>query len=1429
MNERTSQINNFNNILPRSVYSEVDKELIEKKSNISGLGNIMSMQGSALFGNIGAGQGNIYRNPARRFYDPQINTTSIYLPQTLKQKNRWNRWFFNHDEMIGTVLELHAELPYSRFEMLIDDPYIRRQYEECVDITNFFSMLPLIDLEYQKVGEVIIHTPWNEKKGMWESIVIHNPDFIEIKYNPFADQESSIELIPDNELKGLIHSTKPEEQQLKKRLPKDIVKRVLNGKNIILDPSEVTHIARRSSPYDIRGTSMIERVYRLLMYEDKLREAQITIADNFIYPLKIFKLGDAQKGWIPPETHQRALAQMLQQAAFDPNFSLIYHYGLQVEYMTVADKIMRTDHEWDEINKKKMIALGVSQQFLNGEATFACFIEGTKVTTQDGISNIEDIQINDKVIDKNGKIKRVENTWDEGIPKEIIEIKLWGNKTLLCTETHNFPVWAWPRKCSCGCGKDISAGRSFAHPTKHLKTGINFIDTLCGRGTVGGKSIRGIPEDYIPLKKLKSSDIKKWDYLTIPRKFDEIKTDITCNQARLLGYFLAEGNYSKHPITKEHTGINLTFSVKERETLVKDAEYICNSIGIPIIQIEERKSSLRLRSSNKVEFKEIINWFRYNAGEYSDRKKLSSDVMRWPLNLKKELIKGLFRGDGCHQIKTTRWNQHRVNYITTSEVLAYQVELILAQIGFPVNWSIINDKRKNRKTCYSLSVYGKFAIALEKLIWEDNCIFDSIESKKFNGQKAWVDDDYVYIMVKSVNKIKNNKKVINLTVEESHSYLVSNISTYNSANVGLQTQLARYKAKRDLFEEKFIKDKFFRKMAEKNEWYARDVREIRGQYRVKRSERELQERVILPKIVWHKKLMMRDDQSHLNFLNNVYAQGKGPVSAITLLMSMGLDLEDELLNKKKQEEIESRLGVWTHPPAQQGNVASRIKEKFKFGKSKNRVGAEESKIEIVDSNDVNKYDLISGNGESFIDSQLSVSEPQRLMKQELENDKVTTKELSTVDDQTWIGNLQSPAIPPEVVFLLTSYLNKVRTLPKKYGSIDKGIYNDIVSVSKHLTDIYLQGKLTAYSETGYMPIYKNYDTVTGELRDFSDMAMSNQFEDWLGIISKIDMPEEYKIRNIRNLAATCFGIGQLKGYQEQGINYVKIGNVSSGDGITYKIGDVLSRGWNMGGVLSPENEIVMFYACIEGYDDEDIGNTLDPHIQRYKTIYANGITIKNCPVEFSSQMERFVNRISKFLKKKYDNIFFVKDITDLPEWEDEFKKKLRKSEIKIDDVILSARIFQEKILKRGKVATFTHNNSLYISSWVGIGDTPLINNILNSIEFDSEFIEKTFGKSYKSSNYDLNREEIDTYKMLGYIEPINPDEPIGWKISNLVEVSQKDSIDEKIYLGKTWNASGKCLKSTYKSSAQVFNENLISWINSPHKLPQNIKKAFEEC
>lgn len=1003
---------NFNSVHPRTIFAESSEDRLDKTGQTFtgsgyGLSNIYSNPGNVL------GGPNVLRNPSRRFYDPEITTTAIYLPRQIKQKNRWKRWFYDHDEMVGAVLDLHAELPYSKAEIMVDDPSIKRHVEECMENTKFFSHLPLIDLEYLKMGEVFIHTPWDASKGMWSHIILHNPDFVEVRFSPFADSESSIELVPDDELKSLLHSTKPEEQQLKKKIPKDIVRRVLTGKNILLDSREITHIARKSNPYDVRGTSIIERLFRLLMFEDKLREAQITIADNFIYPLKIFKLGDPQKGWIPNESHQRALAQMLQQAAFDPNFALIYHYALQVEYVTVADKILKLDNEWEEINKKKMIALGVSQQFLNGDTTYA------------------------------------------------------------------------------------------------------------------------------------------------------------------------------------------------------------------------------------------------------------------------------------------------------------------------------------------------------------------------------------------------------------------------SANVGLQTQLARYKAKRDLFEVRWINDKFFRGMAERNEWYQHDAKEIVGHYRVKRSEEERKKRLILPKMIWHKKLMMRDDQAYLNFLHNVYAQGKGPVSAITVLLSMGLDLDDELVKKKYQRAMEERIGEYIHPPAP-AKMAGHLLDKLRFGKQK-KLDVDEIPSDIIETE---SRDFI-GTVDSIKSSSLS---PAEIETKEAAADIDTTRELLPVDDDMWFKNLQSPVIPAEVVLKLTSLYNKLSAIKKKYSNIREGIEKESSDIMKFLVDMYMQGKLTAYASTDYLPIYQKYYSTNKEIRDYSDLALSNQFEEWLIALASVDADNSLVSKRVRNLGNTCFIYGQLKGFQEQGIYSVKIGNVYNRDGIRYKVSELLDKGLNVGSIVSPEDEIVVLSACIEGFEEEDLGNKVDSHIEKYKDFYSNGIEIKSCPVEYSSHIDRYCQKMGILLKKKYDTVFFVKDIIDLPEWEEIFRKKLKKSGGGEDPLIMDSRVFQEKAQKKGRLASFVIGRNLYLSNWIGMEDIPLTENLIKHVELDNDYINKIAQRVFKQLSYDLSSEELETYRTFKYIEPIlsSSEEPMGWRVAEDISsrLPQGDAT-EKLLAGKIWTISGKCERNQKKDAFQIWKEHLRLWIDYPQRLSIDMKNSFD--
>ncbi|GEM_PF-5920256 len=1014
---------NFESMYPSSINSRAwlgdssESGAREKTAATYNSTNFGSLATLGLSSGLANGGLNILRNSSRRFYDPEITTTAIYLPRSIKQKNRWRRWFYDHDEVVGAVLDMHAELPYSKAEVVCDDKIIKQHVQDCFDQTQFFSMLPAIDLEYLKIGEVFINTPWDDEKGMWKHIIIHNPDFVELSASPFADQEYSVELIPDDELKHLVNSTKPQDQELKKRLPHEIIKRVLSGKNLILDPDEITHIARRSNPYDLRGTSILDRIFRLLMYEDKLRESQITIADNFIYPLKLFKLGDPQKGWIPSADHQMALAQMLQQATFDPNFALIYHYALNVEFLTVADKVMKLDREWDEIAKKKMIALGVSQQFMTGEATYA------------------------------------------------------------------------------------------------------------------------------------------------------------------------------------------------------------------------------------------------------------------------------------------------------------------------------------------------------------------------------------------------------------------------SANVGLQTQLARYKAKRDLFEVRWIQNKFLRGMAKRNGWYRRDKREIVGQYRIARKGKELEERLIIPKLAWHKKLMLRDDQAFLTFMNNVYAQGKGPLSALTLLQSMGFDLEEELIKKKQQKELEERIGIYAQPPAA-GSISAPMSAlgsafkglRNKFGLSKPR---EQVNLDIEHIAQDNEF--ISESKTAEVIQEEVLLHPDQVRQKEANIELSTSKYMDAVEEETWNKNLKAQEIPGPVSLLFY----KIGENLSKNKPVE-----DLIDNFKKL---YIQGKLFAYGKTGFVPYTQNK-----EYQGFTDLLISNELEGWAKeffFSKQADIKQSNFCSKIKGLGVTAFCFGQLKGFNEQGIYNVKVENILTKEGQIFPTDELLSKGRNLAFLLSPTLEVCLLSPATEGCDEE-FGNKLDSQIRRYKDFYVGDIRVGSCPVDLIDPTRRLISKISKLHKKaRFDKVEFVADIIDIPEWEKIEREKLAKQfssteedkeskSAQLQEMLITARMQQEKIKYRGYVPFFLHNNILYASKWIAQENDSISNIFLRNFEFINEDLEKKIRKAFKEPDYNLSSEELDTYKLYQILYPIySNQEIVGYELNE--QRIKQGSIDDKLIKGKVWDNQGKCLNKEGSDQLQRFRENFTKWIDYPHLLDKELQESFD--
>lgn len=1477
---------NFNSIIPRTIFSEADPELLDKKGQtFTGLGT-GAMGAGMGFGNLpnmmgGPGGGNIMRNPSRRFYDPEITTTAIFLPRTVKQKNRWRRWFYDHDEMVGAVLDIHAELPYSRAEIVCDDPSIRNHVEECFDKTKFFSMLPLIDLEFMKIGEVFIHTPWDNKLGMWNHIIIHNPDYIEVKYSPFADQECVLELIPDEELRSLVHTTKPEEQHLKKRLPSEIVRRVLTGKNIILDSGEVTHIARRSNSYDIRGTSIIDRLFRCFVPNTKVR-----MSDGSCKVIEDIKVGDQV---ISKNAETRKVIDVVN---YDVNTTLIeltinkrkntlkttegHKYlikrdycscgcGIRLNYSQIKKgvkfhkghflkiankvssserinfssdsitKIMKLGSEEIEIGDKLLIPISndVVPTTLNedkarllgyylAEGSFSgskyrrlCFslnIDETETIAKDIIN----------IIEKEFNIKAVVNK-DRGNGIRVIVYKTKDNEILydfIKKYTKGDRSW----------NKEIID--DFMLYPKEIQMNL-LIGEFRGDGWYSKEDINEVRCCTVS-KKL--ADQLSWllfrnkyfNDIRILKERKNIKILNNFSNARESYHIYLTGNFAKNFVSK-CWNVEKFYSFMEDQSIYNSIKELrCKNTSLKKIAKNLNKlgcSCLYGKKFYASTIKTIIKNEGYGVTYYTynlDFIDVDDNYFYVPvIKINKIPYKGKVYDI---TVDINHW-WLADGAIVTSNTLMYDDKLRESQMTisdnfiYPLKLFKLGDP--NRGWIPSSDHQRALAQMLQQAQFDPN--FSLIYHYALQVEYITV-ADRIMRLDKEFEQI-TERKMIALGVSKE---FIAGGGSYSSANVGLQVQLSRYKAKRDLFEVRWIRDKFLRIMAEKNEWYKRDAREIVGHYRVKRKGEELKRRLIMPELIWHKKLMMRDDQSFLTFLHNVYAQGKGPVSGITLMLGMGMDLEDELKKKKYQKLIEQQVGEYITPPVTGlpggglSGLTAKIKDKLRFGKPKL---IDESGNELLygASEFTGKADIVNpladptALAESLKEGQTKAFSAEQIASNE------TLRYIVPSNDQEWQSNLRSPSIPIEVVNLLNSLDIKLGSINKKYnGNFVVGITEEMPELSKSLISLYIQGKLSSYNVTNYFPVSRSYldHVASSGPKDYSDILMASEFEEWIEDLTKIGLDKDLSLRHIRNLGNTCYSYGQLKGFQEQGIHNVRISNVFENEGLRYKVNDLLSKGKNLGSLISPNDEIIILMPCIAGFDEDD--NNVDSHIQRFKNFSVNGITIKSCPIEYVNTISRCLEKLGKFVKTKYSMIEFVNDVIEIPEWEEKTKIAMEAKYKDLDEVMIANLVNVERSRKIGNIPSFNSGKTLYIASWIGREERPLLENLITYLDIYDENLEKSIGKAFKTANFDLSKDDITTYQALGIILPIEENGTVhGW-------IAKEGTIsDERINTGKKWDSAGRCIVGVSAEPMEIFKDNLRLWVDYPHRLNKNIKSMFE--
>jgi len=354
------------------------------------------------------------------FYSPELSTDFLELPQSADEKRNYYRFFYGADPFVGQAVDLHTELPLSKIRLRKPEAKNRDIAEaslnfctkwakeigllhRLIEIVHEYNLLGEVyvfaednspdmpeDIEFEMIREIDVsghpveekrrRSDWAERTSRWlrknykgwTALRVLPPEQVHMEGFPFTD-EKLIELIADSKTKDVIQradSGDEHAQRVVESMPPSVVESIRSGQNIPLNTnpdagSFVYYMARKKSQYEPRGHSLLERCLRILVYRDKLRQAQTSIASRHMTPIRVIWAEDASIADVD------AIREQVDLALMDPDYSIITNFELHWEEMGSQQRLLELSGEYEMTDRQMYAGLGVTESLLSGESSYS--------------------------------------------------------------------------------------------------------------------------------------------------------------------------------------------------------------------------------------------------------------------------------------------------------------------------------------------------------------------------------------------------------------------------------------------------------------------------------------------------------------------------------------------------------------------------------------------------------------------------------------------------------------------------------------------------------------------------------------------------------------------------------------------------------------------------------------------------------------------------------------------------------------------------------------------------------------------------------------------------------------------------------------------------------------------------------------------------
>lgn len=198
---------------------------------------------------------------------PHPDDLQVNLPRDRATFNAWYRSLYATDPVIATAIDFHASSLNSCFALSCDrnekaKKMMKGWWNEWFE-GGEFSLHGLLR-ELWLIGEVIVTSDLDSDNSKWEQLKIQNPDYVNVK-RTIVGGESILSLRPDQRLRDAILNKPEKYAEELSTLDKEVIEAVRKGDNIPLNPFYSSILVMKASPYEIRGTSILQRALRRII------------------------------------------------------------------------------------------------------------------------------------------------------------------------------------------------------------------------------------------------------------------------------------------------------------------------------------------------------------------------------------------------------------------------------------------------------------------------------------------------------------------------------------------------------------------------------------------------------------------------------------------------------------------------------------------------------------------------------------------------------------------------------------------------------------------------------------------------------------------------------------------------------------------------------------------------------------------------------------------------------------------------------------------------------------------------------------------------------------------------------------------------------------------------------------------------------------